>query len=692
MLLLAANQSFGEEPVPPVTGNTLWHWLGIPQGCNKIKDAHLNKSGDCPAKERKPPLKRIADPANLQSPNPAIQAAAKIKAEEDLAPQKVKAIKYLGTVGCGCYPGVRDALLAALDDCTEEVRYQAAIALCHVAGNPCKNCDKSGCCNAEVMNKLNEIAYGQDAKGCYKETSSRVRAAATNALNACKRKNPTSSMQPVPETPHETPEEAKPETKEMPLETTTPGPGPTPAPLPPSGDLKYAPPSNRVHLTGYSREGVAEASGSAPGTAVTEDAAKADGIAEQVAFLRWGDRCRRGYVPCPQYQVVPEQPQPAQGEGVKPGEAPVAPAPGPTPGGEAIAESAIPSSNAMASNYGATSGPLSSVPNMIGDFFGTAGITMTGPFGTGSIPLPGNQVSRYKMAEQTSPIPMDRIYFDYSFFKNVPITTPGDDVNCYTPGFEKTFCGGLMSVEVRAPAASTLDNDMFFSNGAIDNSLTARHTGQFGNMGVSFKTMLLRRQKFILSGGLETILPTARDNQVFNTTGLFPTSPTMTIENQAVHLLPFLGAVWTPNDRWFVTSYVQVDVDVSGDAVFGNTTGSTSAPTLDFVGRYHDTTFLYADVAFGYWARHIHDRSQAWTGLAYICEFHLNQSLEAQQTIVNGPFVVGGDVPNVTLVNLTVGADIELYSLTNLTIGYCTPITSDRQFDGQLRMMVNRRF
>jgi hypothetical protein len=74
-------------------------------------------------------------PANLESQNPALKAAAKVKSEEDLAPQKIKAIKYLATIGCGCYPGVREALLAALDDCTESVRYEAAIAFCQAAGN-----------------------------------------------------------------------------------------------------------------------------------------------------------------------------------------------------------------------------------------------------------------------------------------------------------------------------------------------------------------------------------------------------------------------------------------------------------------------------------------------------------------------------------------------------------------------------
>ena len=350
---------------------TLWHWLGVPQGYNKVKDARINKSGNHPAKERKPPLKRIADPENFESPNPAIKAAAKIKAEEDLAPQKIKAIKYLATVGCGCYTGVRDALLAALEDCTEEVRYQAAIALCQAAGNPCKNCDKTGCCNAEVMNKLNEMAHGQDAKGCFVESSARVRAAATNALNACKRKNPTTPMQPIPIQDKELPVEgAQPGTKELPTEPNSEKPVLTPAaPLPP-GDRHDAPPPN-LHLTGYTREGdVSETDDSSlPDVSNVADA-NATTIAEQVSVLRQGGH--RGYVPCPPQpcppQPCPEQPQPVTpAPEVQPGETP--PPTGEQTPSENLAGN-VPPTNALASDFGATSGPLSSAPNMIGDQFG----------------------------------------------------------------------------------------------------------------------------------------------------------------------------------------------------------------------------------------------------------------------------------------------------------------------------------
>ena len=99
----------GRTLPPPAVPFTLWNFLGIPQGFNKIRDATTNRRGNFPGLERKPPMKALADPKNLESPVSAIKKAAEIKTEEDLAPQKIKAIKYLATVGCGCYGGVKEA-------------------------------------------------------------------------------------------------------------------------------------------------------------------------------------------------------------------------------------------------------------------------------------------------------------------------------------------------------------------------------------------------------------------------------------------------------------------------------------------------------------------------------------------------------------------------------------------------------
>ncbi|HVA48666.1 MAG TPA: hypothetical protein VNH11_20030 [Pirellulales bacterium] len=187
--------------LPGASPATLWKFMGIPQGIRKMQGATRNRNGNRPGREPKPPLKAIADPANLDPGNgPAINKAAEIKQKEDLAPQKIKALKYLATIGCGCYPGVEEALAKSLkfgDECTEEVRYEAALAIQEAAESNCAKCGKSCCCTVEMMQLLNDVATARDADGCFLEPSARVREAACQALLACRRRVPVYPAPPV---------------------------------------------------------------------------------------------------------------------------------------------------------------------------------------------------------------------------------------------------------------------------------------------------------------------------------------------------------------------------------------------------------------------------------------------------------------------------------------------------------------
>lgn len=183
--------------VPPTT--TVWNKLGVPQAFDAANANLINRRGNHPQWERKPPLKRIADPANLKSPNPAIKAAAEIKAEEDMAPQKIKALKYLATIGCGCYDKegkVEAAILAGLNDCTEDVRKAAVETIQALAGNcGCQDGCGNGCCTEKIQEKLQDMAYGE-TDGCWHEPSAEVRSMAMQALSAC----PPISVEPKKET------------------------------------------------------------------------------------------------------------------------------------------------------------------------------------------------------------------------------------------------------------------------------------------------------------------------------------------------------------------------------------------------------------------------------------------------------------------------------------------------------------
>ncbi|MBX3421520.1 MAG: hypothetical protein KF752_08190 [Pirellulaceae bacterium] len=195
-LILAAggwSNAFGQQPAAAVAtagGNTVWHRLGIPQAYTGIRDAVVNRRGNLPGLERKPPVLALADPKNLDPSKPEmIQAAAKIKQDQDLKKQKIKALKFLADVNCGCYnkdSKVEAAFLEALDDCDPDVRKQAIESLSEAAGKctKCRTGCEITCCTEKILKKLDDIANGME-DGCYKEPDKEIRKAAQALFCKC---------------------------------------------------------------------------------------------------------------------------------------------------------------------------------------------------------------------------------------------------------------------------------------------------------------------------------------------------------------------------------------------------------------------------------------------------------------------------------------------------------------------------
>ena len=207
--------------VAQTSGGTLWDFLGIPTNA-----------------------------AAQASSNPAIAAAAKAKAAKHEICKKKKALQYLAGMGCSAeHPEVAAALLAAMGDPEEPVRYDAVKAVLQTAEvcqsneqkresrkalslcERCHDCKKKvekaicdclerlcgkappkehkhklkslcgrdecpqepadcgkgqgSCCTPEIREKLQQLAYGRDERGCFLERSSRVRELAAAALQAC---------------------------------------------------------------------------------------------------------------------------------------------------------------------------------------------------------------------------------------------------------------------------------------------------------------------------------------------------------------------------------------------------------------------------------------------------------------------------------------------------------------------------
>ena len=352
-------------------------------------------------------------------------------------------------------------------------------------------------------------------------------------------------------------------------------------------------------------------------------------------------------------------------------------------GGEAGQAPAAETPNDLFANSGAgaASGPESVGLNMVGDYLGGfLTVSNAGFKATQQLPLPGGAIPRFKMAEDTSPMPTDRGYFIYDFYSGVPYNGGSLNINGFTPGFEKTFLDGMMSVEVRVPMATTLSNTIFLAGG------TQTGEGEIGNVGVSVKALVYRSDTAAVSGGLAIDCPTAA-NSVF--VGVVD-PPAIQIVNQSVHLLPFVGALWAPTDRFFCIGFVQFDVDTNGDSVNnGSFNGSfvqfPEQPSL----RYREQSLLYLDGTAGYWLRR-NESDHILSGIAVFGELHLDQSLDTSAPLATEVGVLSGDT--ISILNMTIGADFRIGPLTDITTAYCMPLTTQREFNGQFRLLVNRRF
>jgi hypothetical protein len=307
--------------------------------------------------------------------------------------------------------------------------------------------------------------------------------------------------------------------------------------------------------------------------------------------------------------------------------------------------------------------------------------------GTGiliDIPSPsagGGVVGRIKMAENSSPMPRDRIFFNYSYFHNVPLFPGGVDVNRFTPGFEKTFLDGMASFEMAVPFATTLDSNIF-ADGATDTS-----NMEFGNLTMALKGLLYRSEYWATSAGLAVAVPTASDIRVQTVGG----TPLARIDNQSVHLMPFIGSLYTPNDRFFAQGFMQFDVAANGNPVYVNTTGAG----LERVGRQNDPAFLYSSIGAGYWLyRSPNPYVTGLTGMAGMAELHYSRSLESTDVITAGNFRIGSHARNVDVLNVLVGTSFWFGHNKSLALAYATPIgnSTDRAFDGEFRLMLNWYF
>jgi hypothetical protein len=292
---------------------------------------------------------------------------------------------------------------------------------------------------------------------------------------------------------------------------------------------------------------------------------------------------------------------------------------------------------------------------------------------------PGDIVGRVRIQDNNNAMPSDRVFFDYNYYHNVPFTANGIDVNRFTPGIEKTFMDGLGSVEVRVPMAVSFNSTQFLG-GAPDTSAT-----EFGNAAIIPKILLHSNDEMALAAGLGVALPTADDIRVFSQAG----DQVLNVDNDSVHLIPFLGYMFTPRDGdCFFLSFVTVDTPLDGNDV-----SADLGTGLEGIGIWNDQTLVSASGTFGKYIFQNYSRNSIVQDISLLGELHYTATVSDADTINSGAYQLGQAGHDLSLLNTTVGLNASFINNSTLTTGYTVPLTSsDRIFDGELRVFINQFF
>jgi hypothetical protein len=279
-------------------------------------------------------------------------------------------------------------------------------------------------------------------------------------------------------------------------------------------------------------------------------------------------------------------------------------------------------------------------------------------------PIAARAGSGFKVADNESPTPTDRVFFTYNYFNNIgggeggsversitvtPIPTgfvitdlPGAtvpsrsrDVHRELFGFEKTFLGGDASVELRLPLFQTNRDDAF-------------NADDFGDLTVLGKYAFINNPVNVFSVGLAVTAPTG------------PAINTIAGDINSTLLQPFFGYIRRSGNFYFQGIHSVV-----------------------FPTNSEDVNLLFNDLSVGYI---FEGRGRALAFFAPNFEVHVTTPLENRNR-ENAVVHVSDIVTLNTGVHLGLGE-----GRTLLSFGVATPVTGPRPMDIEAYVQLNFRF
>lgn len=369
-----------------------------------------------------------------------------------------------------------------------------------------------------------------------------------------------------------------------------------------------------------------------------------------------------------------------------------------------LSSSAPPStSNELRTYYQSSSrSRLLSVPEMFGDFRRGGPVLEIQP-PTGGLPGLRTEVplaagiSGLRAAENNHALPDDRVWLAYNYFDGAfdiqtlggfgqPPQSQSQSLHRSVIAFEKLLDCGATSIEVRMPFGAAFNADGIAGPSAAPAPFGVE-SESVGNLNVLLKRLLYADEGIAWSAGLGVELPTGSEGLV--TYG--PISASM--EPDAVHLVPFLAGTHQYG-RWFSHGFLQLDIATHGAPFYA--TLNTPA-NREFVGRINQPALLGLDLGGGYWLIPPYDCGNCGGSLAVVGEVHYTTPLGNEDELVaNGGLTsVAINTPvsaSYEQVHFTTGLQVAFDSGWRLRTGVVVPARSERVFDTEYLLQINRRF
>ena len=359
---------------------------------------------------------------------------------------------------------------------------------------------------------------------------------------------------------------------------------------------------------------------------------------------------------------------PTSGAAATPGQ-PAAPSTGTTPGTEAaaaaVADTFGSAADTSSPGFGGGLAANSSASPMIGD---QSPFRFGSPKAVGGFPppVPGARagaafypgIGNFKISENMSPRPQDRIFFDFNYFNNINDTVntrnnvPINHIKAYQYflGVEKTFCDGNGSIGLRMPI-DTVTAD------SPNNFVSTPTRTAVGNLAIFAKYILAQNTKTgsLVSAGLSVEPPSGP--------GSFGGAPYLFGLN-TIYIQPFIGYIYNWRN-WYIHGFA----------------------AFDFPANPNDVTMMYNDFGIGNYIYRSADPMSLVTTVAPTFEVHVNTPINHRN-----PFSTTDISGTPDVVNLTYGVNVLFRRRFMLTAAFIMPVSSPQPFNTEAALLLNVYF